>query len=359
GAALIDFAACRLWPADTPPEAMAEDVANDLRALAAELHFLLTGSRSFDAETTRRVVSTETVVGFFARALPPGPGFATAAEMIGALDELRGPEPPKGINIDLCVGRATHVGQVRTLNEDSLMVMESVRMHESTARPFGLFVVADGMGGQQSGEVASRIALDAIARRAQVDLFSAVGGGAPGATAARSAAWITTAAEAAHRAVAERREAAHSDMGSTLVMALVDGVAATVTSIGDSRAYLVEASGEIVQLTTDDSLVQRLVDSNQITADEARQHPKRSVILRALGAGAFQPPDVITRELFLGDRLVLCSDGLSSMLDDLMMAQIVTGSASPQEACARLIEAANASGGEDNVSVIVVEVVPV
>jgi protein phosphatase len=157
--------------------------------------------------------------------------------------------------------------------------------------------------------------------------------------------------------VAARRAAAQSDMGSTLVIGVVDGVTVSVASIGDSRAYLIDASGQLTQLTRDDSLVQRLIDANQITAEEARHHPKRSVILRALGSGAFKPPEVVTRELYLGDRLLLCSDGLSSMLDDTIIAKLAAPAESPtpQEACSRLIQAANASGGEDNISVIVVE----
>jgi serine/threonine protein phosphatase PrpC len=357
GAAWTDFAACHAWPLEVTAETMRDDIAHDQQSLAAELLRLLTGSRELSDGAMRPGALHPKVREFFHKALTPGEGFVSAADMKAALVELREvvvAAEPTPLKVDLSIGRATHVGQVRQLNEDSVMVMEMVRMHESTARPLGLFVVADGMGGQQSGEVASRVAIEAITARAETELFSPT-------PPADMGAWVVSTMEAAHEAVAERRAAAQSDMGSTLVMAVVSGGTASVASIGDSRAYLVEASGEMAQLTTDDSLVQRLLAANQITPEEARQHPKRSVILRALGTGAFKPPDVITREIFLGDRLLLCSDGLSSMLDDTVIAQLASPaeSATPQEACGRLIEAANASGGEDNVSVILVELSPI
>jgi serine/threonine protein phosphatase PrpC len=355
GAAWVDFAACHAWPLEVAPDTMRDEVRQDLRALAGEMLAMLTGAR--DLAGARSGSLHPKVREFFAQALPPGPGFDSSAELMLALGTLKTAlaeiADAGNLRVDLIVARATHVGQVRQLNEDSLMVMEMVRIHESRARPMGLFVVADGMGGQQNGEVASRLAVEAIATRAYQDLFSASGP----ANHQDPAAWIAAATEAAHELVSERRAAAQSDMGSTLVIGVVDGVNASVASIGDSRAYLIDASGQLSQLTKDDSLVQRLLDANQITAEEARQHPKRSVILRALGSGAFKPPDVVTRELYLGDRLLLCSDGLSSMLDDTVIARLAASAESrtPQEACARLIEAANASGGEDNISVIVVE----
>jgi protein phosphatase len=357
GAAWVDFAACHAWPLEVTPQTMGDDISQDLRGLAAEMLNLLTGSRDLSDGATRPGALHPKARELFTKVLTPGAGFASAAELAAALSALREAvveAEPAPLKVDLNIGRCTHVGQVRQLNEDSLMVMEVVRMHESTARPLALFVVADGMGGQQSGEIASRVAIDAIAGRAQTGLFSQ-------APPQDAAGWVQAAMESAHQAVADRRASAQSDMGSTLVMAVVDGATVSVASIGDSRAYLVEAGGEITQLTTDDSLVQRLLSANQITPEEARHHPKRSVILRALGSGTFKPPDVISRELFLGDRLLLCSDGLSSMLDDTIIAKLAAPeeTASPQEAASRLVEAANASGGEDNISVIVVELTPI
>ena len=152
------------------------------------------------------------------------------------------------------------------------------------------------------------------------------------------------------------RKEAGTDMGSTLVLALLEGSQAYITHLGDSRIYLVNPRG-IQQLTTDHSLVQRLVATGQISREEARRHPQRNVIYRTIGDRPDVEMDISTHALIPGDRLLLCSDGLTGMVEDQYIQKIIMEATSPQAACDQLIDAANSAGGDDNISIIVVEII--
>ena len=147
-------------------------------------------------------------------------------------------------------------------------------------------------------------------------------------------------------------------MGSTLAACLLVGSQAYLAYQGDSRIYLINQQG-IKQLTTDHSLVQHMVSTGQISQEEARNHPQRNVIYRSLGDKPYIELDCLSQPVFPHDRLLLCSDGLTNQLDDALMHQIVLEASSPQAACDQLVEAANAAGGEDNISVLVVEMITV
>jgi protein phosphatase len=146
-------------------------------------------------------------------------------------------------------------------------------------------------------------------------------------------------------------------MGSTMVAAVIEGSTAYVTHVGDSRVYLINSQG-IRQLTVDHSLVERLVATNQITREEARRHPQRNVIYRTIGDKAKLELEVTVHRLKPGDQLLLCSDGMSGMVEDQTIYRIVSSASSPQQACDDLIAAANQAGGDDNISVIVVKMIP-
>jgi protein phosphatase len=146
-------------------------------------------------------------------------------------------------------------------------------------------------------------------------------------------------------------------MGTTLVMAYIAGGQAYVAHVGDSRAYVIN-DAQIQQITIDHSLVQRLVDTKQLTVEEARVHPQRNVIYKNLGDRAAVSPDIVRLDLQPGDRLLLCSDGLNTVVDDARIHQIVLGATSPQDACSQLIDAANAAGGPDNITAIIVQMEP-
>lgn len=227
-------------------------------------------------------------------------------------------------------GSRTDVGCVREHNEDSLVV----------APP--LYVVCDGMGGHAAGEVASEIAVDVIARRAPLT---------PDATA------LGQAVEEANLAIIEgaRTGKGRAGMGCTCTAAMLDSERLVIAQVGDSRAYLLH-HGRLQQLTRDHSLVADLVEAGQITPAEARVHPQRSVITRALGSDPLTQPDLLEINVETGDRLLLCSDGLTSMIEDDEVERILNHTADPQLAASQLVNAAIAAGGYDNVTVIVVDV---
>jgi len=228
-------------------------------------------------------------------------------------------------------GVATHVGQVRTGNEDAYLLEPP------------LYAVADGMGGHRGGEVASQLALTTIAESFRK-------GAAPFADQVR----------AANRAVFERSGAdrAVAGMGTTLTAAVIRGEVAHLVHVGDSRAYLLRA-GSLRQLTDDHTLVNRMVKAGEITPEEAEVHPHRNVLVRALGTEADVPLDERDVGLLDGDRLLLCSDGLTGMIsEDQIQAILTSTEGAPQEAADRLVLAANRAGGVDNITVVVLDVLP-
>ena len=209
-----------------------------------------------------------------------------------------------------------------------------------------LFAIADGMGGAQAGEVASRLAAAVFEE---------------GAAAVQGEDGVATVVRAANARIFERavHDPAVAGMGTTATVAVVDAAAATVTiaHVGDSRAYLYRL-GSLEQLTTDHSLVGELVRSGRLTEDEAAVHPHRSVITRALGTDADVEVDTLTVDGAPGDLVLLCSDGLSAMVrDDEILRVLEATGAAPREAAEALVSAANAAGGEDNVTVVLFELV--
>ena len=237
----------------------------------------------------------------------------------------------------IVVGRSAGVsdtGRKRRQNEDAYVCEPP------------LFAIADGMGGAQAGEVASRLAAAAFEE---------------GAAAIRGEEGVATVVRAANARIFERavHDPAVAGMGTTATVAVVDESAATVNiaHVGDSRAYLYR-QGSLEQLTTDHSLVGELVRSGRLTEDEAAVHPHRSVITRALGTDADVEVDTLTLEVAAGDLVLLCSDGLSAMVrdDEIVRVLEATGGA-PREAAEGLVAAANAAGGEDNVTVVLFELV--
>ena len=230
---------------------------------------------------------------------------------------------------------ATHVGLVRTGNEDAVRPTTDGSGEEPV-----VIAVADGMGGAVAGEVASRLAIEAaLAEQPATE-------SEPGERVRR-----------ANQAVVEAVEADYtlSGMGTTLTLALFlpTGVA-QIAHIGDSRMYLYR-NDELRQITRDHTLVADLVALGQITAEQAETHPRRNLVTRVIGAPDAEP-DELEVPLVKGDRVVLCSDGLNSMLRDAEIAEILGRSESPSEAAWSLVEAANAAGGTDNTTVAVVDV---
>ncbi|WP_219418423.1 PP2C family protein-serine/threonine phosphatase [Pseudonocardia nigra] len=231
------------------------------------------------------------------------------------------------------------VGRRRPMNQDSAA---------TTPR---LLAVADGMGGHAHGEVASAVAvtalldLDAQLRAtdlAAVDLPAALGG---------------ALGDAANRLTALAQE--NTDLrgtGTTVVAFLVDGTRIGVAHIGDSRAYLLR-DGELRRLTRDHTLVQSLVDEGRLSPEEAAVHPRRSWLIRTLQDSSQPEPDLFALDGHVGDRYLICSDGVTAVLGDEEIHEVLGGSADPSAVVARLIELANAGGGPDNITCVVADLV--
>jgi serine/threonine protein phosphatase PrpC/pSer/pThr/pTyr-binding forkhead associated (FHA) protein len=335
-----DFSTAQLNPNGPGPSAAA-----DIRALAQQLFVWLTGQG--DSAGDGGLTGTASEV--FNRALS-GKGYATAADLAGALEQARSADAPAR-SVDYRTGRKTDVGRSRTLNEDSLFTLERVTNMQSVSRPLGVYVVADGMGGQAAGEVASSTVVNLIAARAVTDLAA---GRADGGRPDRLP-WLEEVVAAANQKVFDMRQAAGTDMGSTLVLAVVDGDQAFIGHVGDSRIYLINAKG-IQRLTVDHSLVERMVAIGQITAQQARTHEQRNVIYRAMGDRAAVEIDTAVHRLAVGDKLLFCSDGLCGPVEDQRIYDIVVRAPDPQAACEALIAAANDAGGPDNITAVLVEI---
>ena len=241
-------------------------------------------------------------------------------------------------------GAATDVGRVREVNEDAWLAVPPV------------FAVADGMGGHEGGDVASRIAVEELGRVAERGYDPRHGAEAvAGALAEAQRRILEYGEQQADRGVARRRTA-----GTTVVAALLveddTGPAWLLANLGDSRGYRF-TDGTLVQVSTDHSLVQELLDRGRITPDEAAHHPERNVITRALGESLGVQPDYFVLRLADVDRLLLCTDGVTGMLDDETIAAVLADAADPRDAADRLVAAAVAAGGEDNATAVVVDVV--
>ncbi|PJF35117.1 MAG: protein phosphatase [Candidatus Thermofonsia Clade 1 bacterium] len=254
--------------------------------------------------------------------------------------------PDEDFGIQLRLSGRTSVGKVRANNEDSLGLW--------AIDGLALALVADGMGGAAAGEEASRLVVEAV----QANFTSAERGSDQLATLSEELLLkrLHDAIDQANRTVVERarRDASRRGMGTTATLALVRNNRVFVAHVGDSRLYLVDAHDRtIIQITSDHSFVQALVASGHLTAEQARYHPMGHVLYRALGQSADLEIDLFRHTLREGDRIVVCSDGLTRHLEDKDIAEIVLRTDNPTEATLDLIELTNERGGEDNVSVIV------
>ncbi len=225
----------------------------------------------------------------------------------------------------------TDVGRVREVNEDSYLVEDP------------LFGVADGMGGHVAGDVASQTAIKIITDRTR-----------DGTDPSK----LTSLVQAANATIFNRarQDSALHGMGTTCTLLMLDDTTVHLAHVGDSRAYLFR-DGELQQLTEDHTLVQRMVREGRITPEEAPRHPQRSIITRTLGVEPDVDVDTITSDARVGDRYLVCSDGLTSMVDDNTIAEILAGGNDPQTTVDELVRLALDAGGEDNVTVVLIDIV--
>lgn len=244
-------------------------------------------------------------------------------------------------------GGFTDVGRVRELNEDDWGSPESMHVPSGLLERKGrLYVVADGMGGHQAGDVASRLAVNALFKAYYGDDDSDL----PGS--------LVRAVQQANEVVyAEAStDASREGMGTTVVVALVKGSDLWVANVGDSRAYFVR-SRAIRQITKDHSWVMEQARAGVLSDDEARHHPMRNVITRSVGSDPNVKVDIFREALNPGDKVLLCSDGLSNEVSDGQMAGAMSA-AGPESAARSVVRLANEHGARDNVTAVVIEMSP-
>lgn len=230
------------------------------------------------------------------------------------------------------------IGKKREMNQDYVYTSEN-----AVGNLPNLFIVADGMGGHKAGEFASRYTVETIVRCIEND-----GGTEP-------VEIINRAICTANRKLREKAEAdeAMAGMGTTVVVMTLLGMQACVANVGDSRMYVI--GKEITQITRDHSLVEEMVRMGEIARDAAKDHPDKNIITRAIGAAEEVKADFFQVEIEPEDYLLMCSDGLTNMVDDVDIENIVKGQRDVAERVERLVETANSNGGLDNITVVVIE----
>jgi PPM family protein phosphatase len=249
-------------------------------------------------------------------------------------------------NGHMTFGQATDVGMIRSNNQDAVYSFFSTNRSANERPDFGLFVVADGMGGYQDGEKASALTAQTVAVQVMNTIFLPLMSGATENQEPISET-LTAAIEKANAEVLKHVP----DGGTTVTSAVIIGDLAYIAHVGDSRLYLL-TKDSIEQLTRDHSLVQRLIELDQLTPAEAAEHPNKNMLYRALGQSDAIEVDTLTRRLPAKSYLLLCSDGLWNLVEDKEIAEIVRQTASLQEACNKLIALANKRGGNDNVTAL-------
>jgi serine/threonine protein phosphatase PrpC len=248
----------------------------------------------------------------------------------------------------IIVGIGQSMGKQRDQNDDTLFMLNAMQANTNNNIPFAIFIIADGMGGYQFGDMASmtavRVMSGILMRKLYLPFFN-VEPESPG----------ESLQEVMRGAVIEAQQAvvkAAPGGGTTLTTVVVMGGQITVAHVGDSRAYFIFPDGRMQTLTRDHSLVKRLSELGQITEKEAAVHPQRNVLYRALGQGEPFEPDISTFPFPQPAYLMLCSDGLWNVLSEGVIYRIITEAENPAIACRDLVHAANEAGGPDNISVI-------
>lgn len=242
------------------------------------------------------------------------------------------------------------VGQIRSVNQDSFYTFVTSLPRETGDVPCGLFVVADGMGGHEGGEIASRLAVGAVAHHVLQHLVvPALDDGDP----ADLQAVITSAVERANHDIWDYAQQHRSDMGTTCTAVLLLGSSLYIGHVGDSRAYILDPRA-LRCLTSDHSAVGRLIELGQLTQADARTHPSRSQLYRTVGQTRDVHVDYYYQRIGDASHLLLASDGLWGMLEDAELARTLRSATWPHDACQTLVRQANAAGGEDNITAIVV-----
>jgi len=252
----------------------------------------------------------------------------------------------------LIVGVAQSVGIERDHNEDSLFTLTTNLLLDENSINFGLYIIADGMGGHDDGELASSLAVGQLTSHVINTLLVPLISDSHNKLEYSIQEIMRSGVEKAHQAI--KKETVGG--GTTLTAALILGDQMTITHVGDSRAYSIDPNGQMQLLTHDHSLVKRLEEIGQISPEQALTHPQRNVLYRALGQGEPFEPDIASYQVCQGCQLLLCSDGLWGVVPGGKLADITRSLSAPQLVCQSLVHLANEAGGPDNISVIIVRI---
>jgi serine/threonine protein phosphatase PrpC len=254
-------------------------------------------------------------------------------------------------NDHIVFGQATDVGMVRSNNQDSALSF-FFTSHSAEERPdFGLFVVADGMGGHEDGEKASAITTRVVAAHITNSIYMPILSEGDDVERPPITEALVSAVQKANSQVINTVP----NGGTTATAVAVIGDLAYIAHVGDTRAYLI-TKDNIEQITRDHSLVQRLIELDQLTPEDAANHPQKNVLYRALGQNESLEVDTLTRRLPPSSRVLLCSDGLWGLVKEREIFEIATNNPNPQEACDKLVALANTRGGVDNITAILLRV---
>jgi PPM family protein phosphatase len=250
----------------------------------------------------------------------------------------------------LIVGVAQSVGVQRDHNEDSVFTLTTSLLVDDRSVNFGLYMIADGMGGHDNGELASRLAVNELASHVVNNFYLPIISASHVQNDLSLHEVMQAGVLMAHQVIKKAADGG----GTTLTAALILGEQLTITHVGDSRAYYVDPLGKLKLLTRDHSLVKRLEEVGQISAEQALTDPRRNVLYRALGQGEPFNPDITSMQINRGCQLLVCSDGLWGVIPEDDLATLLTSSMEPQFVCQALVQAANQAGGPDNISVIII-----
>jgi serine/threonine protein phosphatase PrpC len=242
------------------------------------------------------------------------------------------------------IGMITDIGKVRKIDEDSILAADLSFGINSESEKFLLLAVADGMGGAAKGEEASKIALNALTKTIIPELFGTLS----------FTELLENGIKNANQEILDytTKNPESSGMGTTTVCAVVKGNNIHLANVGDSRAYVI-SNDEIRRVTKDHSYVQALIDEGQITEEEAREHPQKNVITKAVGIMESVEPDTMKLTLDTDESLLLCCDGVIAHLTDEDIHKIICNTNDPQNACQQIVDLANKRGGSDNISLII------
>ena len=330
-----------------PEEEIEEPLASDIEAETSETFadpLSSDAQRLAESQTHRNIASGRdeqlaTAAGPVDTARRPSPGAETFAS-----DELETAAQP------LSYGIASDVGMLRDNNEDASFAMHWHSITIEDRPDFGFFVVADGMGGHLDGEKAAGIAVETLAAEMMETIYAPLLRDFHAADSPTILDALVSASEKANLAVIKRVPGG----GTTLSTVAVIGNLAYLVHVGDSRAYLIH-DDQIEQLTTDHTLVQRLIEMKEITPEEAEFYPQKNVLYRAIGQNEQLKVERMIRTLPPSSQMIICSDGLWDLVEDETMKRVAQESATPQHACDELVALANERGGTDNITVIILK----